>query len=245
MNRIFFLLIVLFVTAGLTKASPNPGNQLKIAVIDTGLDLNDPRFTPYLCERGHRDFTGEGITDTNSHGSHITGLIIKEARRGNYCLVIYKYYSDTDTGGQNLRNEINAIKAAVDEGVKMINISGGGPEMSEQEKFLIEGNPGVVFVVAAGNKSQNLDIHGNEFYPASYKLKNIIAVENINTDGSKAPTSNWGKNLAKEMGVSVKSTFPPSFCDGKLNCEGYDTGTSQATAIHTGKLIRKLLDATK
>jgi subtilisin family serine protease len=228
------ILVFLIVPLVLGTSSYN-NKQVKIAIIDTGLDLNDPRFKDHLCESGHKDFTGTGIKDVNGHGSHVTGLIHQYAENANYCMLIYKYYSETASGIQNMNNEIASIDEAIKNGAKIINFSSGGPTFSEQEYDLIDQNPDIVFVVAAGNESKDLDIRGNEYYPASYWLPNELVVGNIDNYGHKANSSNWSKKAVWEKGVNVISTIPCKLND--TYCKGYMTGSSQATAIFSGKLL--------
>ena len=67
--------------------------QIKIAIIDTGLDLSDPRFAGHICNKGHRNFIldNDNTEDNNGHGTHIAGLIRSNAGEGNYCFLIYKF----------------------------------------------------------------------------------------------------------------------------------------------------------
>ena len=213
---------------------------LRVAIIDTGLDLNDPRFYGHICKGVHQNFVdSETLDDINNHGTHIAGLIQKYSGTGDYCFLIYKYYSNTLPGSVNLNNEVRAITTAIANGAKIINISAGGPTFDEDESLVIKYNPDVIFVVAAGNEGQNLDIPGNECYPASYFYGNMEVVGSIGKDGRKSDSSNYSKKVEnKEIGVHVLSYLPK----GRM---GYMSGTSQATAIFTGKLVRKMLDATK
>jgi subtilisin family serine protease len=203
-----------------------PG-MIRIAVVDTGLDLTDARFKGHLCAYGHKDFTGEGLDDTNGHGTHIAGLIQKYAGiSGKYCMVIIKYYGSRYN---NVLNELNAVKYATTLGVDFVNLSEGGPARLKVEEELIAQTRNTKFIAAAGNNGADLDIPGMEFYPASYNLPNLIAV------GSDSPSSNHGSRVtAIERGDSVMSYTP----NGGF---GVMSGTSQAAAIHTGKLVRKCL----
>ena len=101
---------------------------LKIAVVDTGLDRNDPRFSKVLCKMGHRNFAdGSNDTrDTHGHGTHIVGLIKQYAGESGYCLVILKFYDENAKGDKNLENSIEAFKWASQIGVDRINFSGRG-----------------------------------------------------------------------------------------------------------------------
>ena len=225
-NLLSFLMLPLLLGA-------SPCKQIRVAVIDSGLDLKDSRFTNYLCKSGHKDFTGEGFKDFFVHGTHVAGLILQNAGDANYCLLIYKYYSIHASGKQNLSREISSIKYAIKNEATVVNFSGGGSEFSEEEYDLIRNNPQVTFVVAAGNEHQDLDVPGNEYYPASYGLTNIVLVGNLDKDNRKSPSSNWGSHVVWEIGSNVFSTLP----NGR---EGYMSGTSMATAVRTGKLVDKL-----
>lgn len=244
------------------KRKHKKGNKtIKIAIIDTGLNLNDVRFKDHLCEKGHKSFVGP-MEDNHGHGTHIAGIIQKEAGEGDYCFLIYKYYSDYSPGMTNLENEISSIKEAILNGATIINFSGGGNAMYMEEYNAIKAHPEVTVVAAAGNESINLD-EETKYYPASYNAPNIISVGNLEENGIKvAHSSNYGKSVkAWEIGMNVISTLPDSNCvpnirdskltefldkarkDAKLEgCVGYMSGSSMATAVHTGKLVRILLN---
>jgi subtilisin family serine protease len=230
----YLMLFLLFLTPALAKA---PSQPIKIGIVDTGLNLNDPRFTSHLCVYGHKDFTGSGIEDTLGHGTHIAGIIQKYAGEGNYCFLIYKYYSSIASSFQNVKNEQAALEKAVEDGVKIVNFSGGGPEFNEDEYLTISDHPDVTFVVAAGNESKNIETPEGKFYPASYFTENLIVVGDFDIEGVAASTSNWAtRKISWEIGERVNSTLPNGHT-------GYMSGTSQATAIRTGKLVRKMLNA--
>jgi len=215
-----------------TLGSPHNciAKHLRVAIVDTGLDLNDPRFQGHLCAVGHRSFTGD-LKDTYGHGTHVAGLIQKYAGDADYCFLIYKYYDEKNKDLDNFAYEVEAFEQAVADGADIVNFSGGGPASSVEEMAVIRDNPQVLFVVAAGNENKDIDIPENHYYPASYPLKNVIVVGNVDKRGNRVPSSNWGKKVDfVEDGDNVKSFLP----GGK---EGRMTGTSQATAIHTGKML--------
>lgn len=226
----YFLIFVLFFTGQAPAWGKDP--MLKIAVIDTGLDLKDERMSGHLCKMEHRNYVEqETINDINGHGTSIVSIIEQYAKNSNYCIMVYKFYSDKDPGFMNVFHEIQALAQALDDGANIVNISASGPEFHERERILMENHPHTAFIVAAGNDGKDLDIPGNEFYPGSYFLKNEIVVENVDTSGKPVLHSNYSKKIiAKENGVNVMSYLPNDKL-GKLS------GTSQATAIFTGKLI--------
>jgi hypothetical protein len=148
--------------------------------------------------------------------------------------LIYKYYSDKLPGTVNLQNEVASFRDAVINKADIVNFSGGGAEFDEQEYLIIKDNPQIIFIVSAGNDHQDLDIPGNEYYPASYFLPNEIVVKGVDKRKRLVLSSNYGKKVKEqELGENVLSFLP----DGKM---GYMTGTSQAAAAHTGKAICKM-----
>lgn len=233
----FLVFLTLLILAPALAKAPNP--PLRIAIVDTGLNLNDPRFKDHLCPGGHKDFVGKGLKDKVGHGTHVTGIISKIAGDRNYCLLIYKYFDTFAPGNITVKREVKAFQEAIDNGATIINFSGGGAEFNEQEYLMIKNNPTVTFVVAAGNENKNIETEEGHYYPASYLLNNMVVVGNVGNDNLKAETSNWAyRPIQWENGVDVLSTLPN-------NKTGFKTGTSMATAIYTGKLIRRILDATK
>lgn len=223
----WLLSIVISIICQVAGAEP-----LKVAVIDTGLNRADPRFEGKLCATGHYNFVdhNEDTTDLNGHGTYIAGLIKKYAVNAQYCLIIYKFHSDSISGPSTVLNTILAIRAAVKEGATVVNISAGGREFQEQEYLAIKEAPGVLFVVAAGNDSKELKAPYG-FYPASYGLKNIIAVGAVDPSGKRLDSSNYGELVkAWEQGVGPLAPLP----NGSI---GSMRGTSISTAIYTGRLI--------
>lgn len=214
--------------------------QIKVAVIDTGFGYNKLPKDNRLCYWGHKDFTkkgaqyiGEGSfipVDTVGHGTNIVGIIENYASKSNinYCIVILKFYSKNQSNLQNLKSSIAAIKFATDElKVDYINYSGGGPEEDAEEKQAVEKflNQGGKLIAAAGNDGKLIGSWDAEYYPAMYD-KRIVVVGNLGKNGFRARSSNYGKLVNRwEIGEEVT---------------GYGitmTGTSQATAVATGKIL--------
>jgi subtilisin family serine protease len=232
-----FLLIFPSVTA-LSKEACR--NQIRVAIVDTGLDISDSRFSGHICPTGHKNFIdNQTLNDINNHGTAVAGLIQQYAGDSNYCLLIYKYYDLSVPGKVNQRREILALQAAVDAGADIVNLSSGGPNFSEDESLIIRDNPNVTFVVAAGNDGQNIDLPGNEYYPASLFYKNMEVVEGIDRNGRITKSSNYSSKIKdKELGEGVLVMLPGNHTD-------YWSGTSMATAIFSGKLVDKLSKSCK
>lgn len=221
--------------------------MIKVAVIDTGLDINDKRFKGKICE-GSKDFTHTELKDTHGHGTHVAGAIVKYAGdKANYCLLILKYYSPIASGPVNFQRSLEAMKYAEEQRVNIVNYSAGGPEREPEEREVIERMRWALFIVAAGNdgvdantgRSPTSTVNNSDktYYPAAYGLPNVIPVGSLDAKGVRLPSSNFGPAVKVwELGT-YESTLP----NGRT---GVMTGTSQATAVFTGKVIAgKALDA--
>lgn len=219
-----------------------------VAVIDTGLDSQHPDLKDNVWEKieGNRKIHGwDFVTnrpnpgDEHGHGTHVSGIIgaVTNAKAGvsgvaqKVSILPVRYYSEANSGAVNLANTVKALKYAVDQGATIINYSGGGPEFSQEEYLAMKYAEahGVLVVAAAGNEHQDTDKMENYYYPAAYRLKNIISVAATDIHNKILPSSNWGKKHVDiaAPGESIYSTMPK-------NRYGTMTGTSQATAFVTG-----------
>lgn len=202
-----------------------PKKFIKVAVIDTGINLN---VKVPLCETGHKSFVpNEGLEDNIGHGSNISGLIDENAHSDAYCQIIIKYYSSD--GEENLNASAEAFQYALTLNVDIINYSSGGYGTSVLEHTSIQKalKKGITVVVAAGNDGKNLDKEC-DVYPACYPEKDIVVVGNV------SKYSNYGKIVDLYVNGNNKHSG------------GYTmSGTSQSTAIVTGRIIRKSLLSSK
>ena len=210
---------------------------LTIAVIDSGVDSS----LPHLCKFGHKSFAKDlpnPLQDVNGHGTHIAGLISSTAGDGDYCLVSISYYDGRLPGNKNLANLVNALQYAVNIKVDFINLSGGGAIPDKKEFKAIENalKRHTKVVVAAGNEKSDLD-KKCDYFPACYDSRLVVVgnLQDVNSNISRSPSSNYGNVVTRwEIGTNVLSTLP----GGR---SGRMSGTSQACAIASGKLIRERL----
>jgi hypothetical protein len=233
----FLMLLSLY--SSLAMAGQCRKAPIRIAVIDSGFGYLGKGHSAHLCKYGHKDFSFDAQysvsydtkvpvpLDTNDHGTNIVGIIDRYAAEAkiNYCIVVIKYFSDRQTGQQNLDASIASIRYATNLKVDYINYSGGGENFSSMEataviKYLDQGGQ---LIAAAGNENSSLDMSG--YYPAMYD-KRIIIVGNHTAHGVRSELSNYGSPVKRwEVGEHV-------------NAYGIvKTGTSQATAVATGKIV--------
>jgi thermitase len=220
-------------------------HNVLVAVIDTGVDAEHPDLKKNI----HRDRNGNygydfvkngsNPKDEHGHGTHVAGIVgaVANPKTGvsgvaqNVSILAVKYYAEGNSGAVNLRNTVKSIEWAVNNGAKIINYSGGGPEFSEAEYLALKKAEakGVLVVAAAGNERSDTDLPENYYYPSAYRLTNILSVAATDINNKLIRSSNWGKTKVDVTapGENIFSTLP----NGRY---GYMTGTSQATAFVSG-----------
>lgn len=180
------------------------------------------------------------LDDNHGHGTHIAGIIGAEAgnKKGisgispEVSVMVLKYYDPKVPNTDNLKNTISAIHYAIKMGAHIINYSGGGTEYSKEEFEAVKeaDQKGILFVAAAGNEHSDSDQF--HYYPANYKLNNIISVTAVDPTTEVLSSSNHGVETVDiaAPGQSILSCLPG-------NSYGLMTGTSQATAFVTGAAV--------
>jgi subtilisin family serine protease len=195
----------------------------KIAVLDTGIGLSQI-LQDYMCKDSRKTLLPlDAGLDKHGHGKNVIGLIAKEINSKTHCIVSYKIFN------YNLKKQYmnDGIRQAIKDGVKYINISGGGPnsepDSNKEERRLIRKalKKGIVVILASGNQGLNLDKNCN-YYPACYKKD--IKNDNLIVVG------------AKDVKSGNKGKIIDFYEKGKLVGTPVMSGTSQATATVTGKI---------
>ena len=218
----------------ITKGSKN----IKIAVIDTGVDYNHPDLKdqmwineaekngkPGVDDDGNGyvddihginaiDGTGDPMDD-QGHGTHCSGVIgAAHNKKGimgimaNVQIMGLKFLSSTGRG--DVAGAIKAIDYAIAQKVHIMSNSWGSTEESKalEEAVQRASEAGIIFIAAAGNDGTNND--KRPFYPANYDFDNVITVGAHDKRGNKASFSNYGKERVHiyAPGVSILSTMP-------------------------------------
>lgn len=227
-----------------------------VAVVDTGSHLTHPDLTANLWTNDH-EIPGNGIDDDGNgyvddihgwdfvdddntpqdvtgHGSHVAGTI--GAQRDNAMgvagianrvrIMPLRFMNAFDQG--TVADAIVAIQYAVANGARIINCSWGSSGYSVSLSSVMA-NADALFVCAAGNNANDNDQSG--FYPASYRLDNVLSVAASDQMDRLAWFSNIGGrsvHLAApgvrilSLDVQQQSIWSDNFSDGAL--DGWLTG---------------------
>jgi Subtilase family len=186
--------------------------RLRVAVIDSGVDttLTDAP----LCRPVNP------IAAVNKHGTTVVSLIAKNAGQADYCIESYRIL----TPKFNPNAYMWTLKHLVDNPPDVLNLSIEGSQYMVAEALLIKKllDEGVIIIAAAGNHAQIMNKESCNTYPACDDPRIVVV-------GTDKPSSNRGDR------INIKAHYDKG-CIGKY-CM---SGTSQATAIETGRFIHFL-----
>ena len=181
--------------------------------------------------------TCSGGEDEDFHGTHVAGTIAAQ-RNGMGVVgvapgVRVMPLKALGCDGGDTATVIDALNYAKAEGVKIVNMSLGGPGYDQAFKAAID-SAGILVVAAAGNEGANNDLASASQYPATYgdergpydpcsytisgvcfgervpTSPNILSVAAVNNLGQLASFSNYGVNSVDVAGPgrSIVSDYP-------------------------------------
>ncbi len=191
--------------------------------------------------------------DDNQHGTHVSGTIGAIGNNSigvagvNWSTRIMALKFLDNTGSGSTSDAIDAIEFAIqakstfgaNANVRVLSNSWGGSGFSQS--LLDEINKAntneMLFVVAAGNSSQNTDTIPS--YPAAFNAPNLISVAATTNTDALASFSNFGPKTITmgAPGLNILSTLPN-------NAYGYLSGTSMATPHVSGAAMLLLSKCT-
>lgn len=194
-------------------------------------DDNDPNPTPT---------SNQFSSIVVKHGTHVAGIIgaVGNNAQGvsgvNWQVSLMPLRVFNDTGSSNTADIVSAIRYAIKNGAKVINMSYGGEDMSKFELEAIQKaqSKGIIVIAAAGNEHKNLNT--KPIYPVCYS--GVLGVAATDIADQLASFSNYGKDCVQltAPGENIMSTVYYNPTQGFNNHYEYLSGTSMATPIVSG-----------
>ncbi|WP_224277455.1 type VII secretion-associated serine protease mycosin [Streptomyces sp. LS1784] len=220
------------------------GADVTVAVIDTGVDQNNPQLSGKVDEGPNllvnretkEPIQGKSIEDPVGHGTKVAGIIAARPRPTTGFVglapdarILSIRQNDSDGNG-DVSTLVKAIREAVDKGARVVNISqdvrGAGDARFggyQDLKAVIEYAEArdVVVVASTGNDGKEGDT-----YPGAFPT--VLAVGASDRNNERAPFSQYGSFVkVAAPGVDMLSTVP-----GGGQC--VDNGTSFAAPYVSG-----------
>jgi len=202
------------------------GDDVLIAVLDTGIDYNHPDLEDKMWEDIGYDFVNDDDDpmDEDGHGTHVAGIVSSVAPEVE--LMALKVIEDR---GGDWIDLAKAIQYAHDNGADIITMSLGAQRsrLGRLIELRIDAayEDGILLTAAAGNNDDD-----DEFYPAAYE--SVMGVSAVNSTKQKAYYSNYGDwiEIAAPGGGTEKQVYS-TLPDGSY---GNKIGTSMACPFVTG-----------
>ncbi|CAN9179546.1 unnamed protein product [Alternaria alternata] len=204
--------------------------RIKVAVLDTGVDVTHPDIKGNVCD--HRSFTGGDATkDQSGHGTHIAGIVLDLATDVD----LYIGQVIDPVKPEDRSPIIEALEHAREKWeVDMISLSFGyrvssNPDLMQKQIDACHDKGIIVFASAsndAGNKRRT--------YPGDYD--GVLCIHSATGSGNRSlfnPSPVPSKNNFSFVGDCVKSCWPmadPDFEDREPP-QKYLSGTSIATPV--------------
>lgn len=238
------------------------GQNVLIAIIDTGVNYNHPTLAPNIS-LNTQEIEGNGIDDDKNgfvddmigydfvggdalpfdddgHGTHVAGLAASThfgvARKAK----LLPLKALTSVGG-DVGTISAAIRYAVDRGARVINLSLGAaseeaPPLIKEAIDYAQGK-GAIVVAAAGNGDPftglGLDIDENKIYPASLENENLITVGASEDSSPLATYSNFGKNSVEVIAPGGHMPTDPVYSAAMQNRKGDLLAAMSGTSMAT------------
>ncbi len=219
--------LVLGATPGLIASrvpqSSRTGQGIRVAVLDTGMDLGHPKFVG----RGmvSRSFVGQPVQDLHSHGTHCIGTACGPlappgsiprygiAHRSN--IFVGKVLSNSGSGATG--GILAGMNWAIANNCAVISMSIGA-QTGQQFAYTMAGavalGRGCLIIAAAGNAASSTGAPANS--------PSIMSVASLDRNLAPSSFSNRGKIDISAVGRDVYSSVP------RPQRHGFKTGTSMA-----------------
>jgi thermitase len=216
--------------------APRKGAGVKVAVIDSGIDLNHAVFTSKLAPSSDwfdfvdkdaipQEVVGSGKNMGYGHGTSVSGIVLQVAP--NAQIMPLRVLNSDGIGDTD--NVIAAIDWAVSHGAKVINLSLGTVYLKSLESSIDSATKAGVFVVASAGNTGDQSVT----YPASAMTgagswgEMSVSVGSSDAQDRKSSFSTYGDIEMTAVGDHVFSPAPG-------NRAASWSGTSMAAPMVSG-----------
>jgi subtilisin len=191
--------------------SVRSGAGIKVAVLDTGMDMGHPDFSGRLFAAQTASFVGQPVQDLNGHGTHCIGTACgpqsppgTTPRYGiGYRSLIFAGKVLTNSGSGSSASVLNGMNWAIAKRCQVISMSLGssaGPQPAYTAAGQAALNRGLLIIAAAGNAASSTGAPANS--------PTIMAVASLDSNLRPSSFSNFGKIEIAAPGRDVFSSFP-------------------------------------
>ncbi|MFI0989034.1 S8 family serine peptidase [Streptomyces exfoliatus] len=219
------------------------GQGVKVAVLDTGIDVGHPDFAGLID--GTTSFVpGEGVTDVNGHGTHVAGTIVGSGAASGgenkgvapgADLYVGKVLGGAEGSGQDSW-VMAGMQWAAESGADIVNMSLGdsyptdGSDPMSQMVDALSAQYGTLFVIAAGNAGPE-SISAPGAAAAALTVAATDKQDRLASFSSTGPLAHSGgmKPDIAAPGVDITAARSQAMTDGGEGLYRTISGTSMAT----------------
>ena len=201
------------VSAPLVWQSNIDGRNVRVAVMDTGIDAAHRDLAVDLLSYTALGIDGDALVDVNGHGTHVAGIVAAlDNETGVWGVApaarLFSIKVLNDDGSGTVSALIDGLQWAIDNNIQIVNISLGTKKDSQALREAVEDadDQGLLLVAAAGNAGNNGANNDSVQFPAAYAP--VIAVGALDRYDVRATLSATGPALdIMAPGIDIISTW--------------------------------------